>query len=615
MSIVQPQAAPAQTGTGVVQKAESDTQRPARSVEGDTPAIKTSTRSELTPQLVVSMREGYGARAFASDALAGLTVAILALPLSMAIAIGTGTTPDRGIITSVIAGFLISAFGGSRYQVGGPAAAFIVINAAVIAQHGLPGLMTATFLAGCILVVAALLRLGTFIKYVPGPVILGFTSGIGIIIAISQLKDLFGLQIGMPGDVIQKLQTLWIQRGTVSGAALLVGLTTLALISAFKAWRPAWPGLLFAVIISSAATAVIHLPVATIGSRFGGIPTGLPWPALPDLSWPVMIAVLPSAFTIAFLVGVESLLSAIAADAKTGGQHRSNTEVLGQGLANMASPLFGGLPATGVIARTATNISAGGKTPVSGMLHAVFVLVFMALLAPLAFHLALPCLAAVLLNVSWRLIDFREVAHFLWRAPFDDRLILLSTLLLTVLVDLNVAIAVGVGLGCILFMHRMAELSGNSVANGMPLPDSDDASNSRLSTQVTEFPPDVQVYHLRGPLFFGGASAIPTLLRALPATPRILVLHMRHVPLIDSTALSALDDVAALCRTQGCRIIITALQAQPRHVMHRMGFLRTHKVLLAPTEAAAKEKVAALLARRNPPTPRKIDPDGLRSHQ
>lgn len=553
--------------------------------------------AHFVPKLVIALREGYSVERFLRDALAGLTVAILALPLSMAIAIGTGTTPDRGLITSVVAGFFISAFGGSRYQVGGPAAAFIVINAAIITQHGYDGLLTATFLAGLMLIAAAALRLGTYIKYVPGPVILGFTSGIGFIIAVGQIKDFLGLQGTVPADVLHKMPALWELRHTLNGSAFAVGLGTLALISAFKAWKPAWPGLLFAVAIASTLAWAASLPVETIGSRFGGIPSGLPSPVLPDLSLSRISAVLPSAFTIAFLVGVESLLSAVAADAKTGGRHRSNVEILGQGFANVASPLFGGLPATGVIARTATNISAGGKTPVSGIMHAIFVLLFMLLLAPVAYHLALPCLAAVLVSIAWRLIDFHEVSSFITRAPFDDRLILVVTLTLTVLVDLNVAIAVGVVLACMLFMHRMAEVSGHGAfSTGTATEQDEDDGRPQSVLAGMPLPAGIQVFHLRGPLFFGGASAISGALQAQPEFPRVMILRMRDVPLIDATALSALEDLAIAARRHGCRLIIAGLKRQPREAMHRMGMLRRHKVILASNGFVALEKAKTFVA-------------------
>ncbi len=550
--------------------------------------------SSFVPKLVIALREGYSFGRFGSDALAGLTVAVLALPLSMAIAIGAGATPDRGLITSVVAGFFISALGGSRYQVGGPAAAFIVIVGSVIERHGYSGMLTATFLAGFILILAALLKLGTYIKYIPGPVILGFTSGIGIIIAIGQFKDFLGLSGTVPADVMAKVAVLWEQRGAVNASALGVGVATLAIISLMRAWRPAWPGLLVAVVATSGTAWLLALNVDTIGSRFGGIPTALPAPELPDLSWRMVSTVLPSAFTIAFLVGVESLLSAVAADAKTGGRHRSNAEVLAQGIANVASTVFGGMPATGVIARTGANITAGGKTPVSGMLHAVFVLLFMLFLAPLASHLALPCLAAVLLSVSWRLIDWREVTNYMRRAPGDDRLILSATLILTVLVDLNVAIGVGVVLASMLFMHRMAQVSGGGFGNNVDI-DLDDVQRPRSIIQSMPLPKGVMVFQLRGPLFFGGASEIAEAMAEVRHWPKVIILRMRDVPLVDATALSALEDLAAACAERDCRLIISGLQIQPRQAMHRMGVLRRQKVLLASNSWVALEKAKAIL--------------------
>lgn len=552
--------------------------------------------AHFVPKLVIALREGYSAGSLTNDLLAGLTVAILALPLSMAIAIGAGATPDRGLVTSVIAGFFISAIGGSRFQIGGPAAAFIVIVANIIAVQGMAGLMTATFLAGFILVAAALLRLGTYIKYIPGPVILGFTSGIGIIIAIGQIKDFLGLQGTVPAEFLHKLTALWEIKGSFNASALLVGLVTLGVISAMRVLRPRWPGLLFAVVIASGLAWLLGLPVDTIGSRFGGIPSSLPTPQLPDLSPSMIASVLPSAFTIAFLVGVESLLSAVAADAITGGRHRSNAEVLGQGVANIASPLFGGLPATGVIARTGTNIAAGAKTPLAGIFHAVFVLAFMLLMAPLASYLALPCLAAVLLNVSWRLIDYKEVTHFLARAPFDDRLVLLATLILTVIVDLNVAIGVGFGLACMLFMHRMSEAVVAGIGHPTSLDgDLDDVEKPRSVLTEMELPEGVQVLSLRGPLFFGGASAVLDSLQTGQAYPKVLILRMRDVPLVDATALSALEDMMKDLEKRGSRLIISRIQKQPREALHRMGLLRKYHVIMASNGFIALEKAKELL--------------------
>ena len=549
----------------------------------------------LEPKLLKALREGYTLDHLRHDTIAGLTVAILALPLSMAIAIGCGVTPEKGLVTSVVAGALISAFGGTRFQIGGPAAAFIVIIGNVIAQHGYDGMLLATFIAGGILIIAGLMRLGAFIRYIPGPVVLGFTSGIGLLIAVGQLKDFLGLKGAIPVEFFDRLQALWQARETFNPSAALIGLVTLAGIVALKQWRPRWPGLLIAVVAASAAVWALTLPVETIGTRFGGIPSSLPWPRLPELSWPKITAVLPSAFTMAFLIGIESLMSAVVADTMAGTRHRSNMEILAQGVANVASPLFGGLPATGVIARTGTNISAGAKTPVAGILHALFVLALMLLAAPLVAYLALPCLAAVLLNVSWRLLDVRELRLFLTRAPWDDRLILLVTLVLTVLVDLNVAIAVGVVLACMLFMHRMAELPG--VDLGPAAQFDDDAETRRPSAPAGILPPGVRVFQFRGPLFFGAAAAVGDTLQAVAPWPRVIILRLREVPLIDMTALSVLEDLAAKCREHDCRIIISGLQRQPRVVLHKLGFLRKNKVILAHDLTGALRKANTLPGR------------------
>ncbi|MEZ5843822.1 MAG: SulP family inorganic anion transporter [Hyphomicrobiaceae bacterium] len=553
------------------------------------------------PKLVIALREGYGAERFQRDAIAGITVAILALPLSMAIAIGAGMTPDKGLVTSVVAGLLISALGGSRFQIGGPAAAFIVVIAHIVHDHGTAGLMTATFLAGLVLLIAGFAKLGTYVKYVPGPVIIGFTSGIGVLILVGQVKDFLGLRGELPADFIPRLGALWDIRGTFNAAAFAVALGTLTVILLLKRYLPRWPGLLIAVVGASAVAALLSLPVETIQTRFGGLPTSLPAPTLPDLSWSRITAILPTALTLAFLIGVESLLSAVAADTMAGTRHRSNVEVVAQGVANMASPLFGGLPATGVIARTGTNITAGAATPVSGVLHAVFVLAFMLLAAPLASHLALPCLAAVLVSVAWRLLEWREVKAFLTRAPNDDRIILVVTLLLTVLVDLNTAIATGVVLAAMLFMHRMAELPGIDLGGRSVIDeDRDDLDPDRPPTSQImnmELPDAIRVVQFSGPLFFGAAANVSAKLTTLETWPKVLILRMREVPLIDATAISTLESLARTCEKHGCRIIMSGLQRQPRAALSRFGFFQHFSVTEASNSYVALEKAKALTAR------------------
>ncbi len=415
---------------------------------------QTASAGPFLPKIVTTLREGYGWRDLLRDALAGLTVAIVALPLALAIAIASGVPPAAGLTTVVVAGFLISALGGSRTQIGGPTAAFIVVVFGVVHDHGVSGLVTATFLAGLILLAAALLRIGSLVRYVPEPVIRGFTLGIAVVIVLSQLPDLLGLAgAPIPAELFAKLETLWAIRDSFSPWALAVALGSFAIILVLRRVAPRFPGMVVAVLVSSLAVALLHLPVETIGSRFGALPSALPLPALPDLSPARIAEMLPSALIIAFLAGIESLLSAMVADRMSGGHHRPNSEVLAQGAANVASALFGGLPATGAIARTATNIRAGGRTPVAGMAHALFVLVFILVAAPLVGYFTLPTLAAVLLVTAWNMSEPHRLGHDL-RARREDVAVLLLTLVLTVMVDLTTAIGAGLILALALRFRR-----------------------------------------------------------------------------------------------------------------------------------------------------------------
>ncbi|MBV0911249.1 SulP family inorganic anion transporter [Anianabacter salinae] len=407
----------------------------------------------MTPALVTSLR-GYGARDFRADLGAGVTVAMVALPLSLAIAIASGAAPETGLVTAVVAGFLISALGGSRVQIGGPTGAFIVVVAGVIAAHGYSGLVTATFMAGVILLVAGLARAGRLIGYVPEAVINGFTLGIAAIIALSQLKDLLGMDAAMPADAVHKAGALWAARGEVNPWALGIGLATMGLIVVLRRAFPRLPGLIVAVGATSALVAGLGLPVDSIADRFGTLPDSLPMPRLPDLSPAKLRELLPSAIVIAFLAGIESLLSALVADRMIRDRHRPNAEVLAQGAANVASSLFGGLPATGAIARTATNIRAGGRTPVAGMIHAGVVLAAILLAAPLASGVAMPALAGLLLLTAWNMAEPQNWRGYLRDGPLADRVLLGLTMVLTVLVDLTVAIGVGVALGLLLRLSR-----------------------------------------------------------------------------------------------------------------------------------------------------------------
>lgn len=407
----------------------------------------------MKPKILTTM-PGYTREAFASDTVAGVTVAMVALPLSLAIAIASGADPGTGLITAIVAGFLISALGGSRVQIGGPTGAFIVVVAGVIATYGHDGLVLATLMAGLILLAAGLLRAGSLVEYIPEAVIDGFTMGIAVIIATSQLTDLMGLALDeVPAEFFAKLGAIWAGRDTLNPAALGVGLGTMVCIVLLRRAFPRFPGLIVAVALGSAAVALFDLPVDTIQSRFGALPSTLPMPTLPDISYARVIELLPSAMIIAFLAGVESLLSAMVADRMIDGRHRPNAEVLAQGAANVGSALFAGLPATGAIARTATNVRAGGRTPVAGMIHALTVLVVMMVAAPLAGQLAMSALAGLLILTAWNMSEPHK-----WRSHLErrtsDKVLLVLTLVLTVVADLTVAIGVGVALGLALRLRR-----------------------------------------------------------------------------------------------------------------------------------------------------------------
>lgn len=400
----------------------------------------------MKPKLLSTM-PGYTFAAARGDIVAGISVAMVAIPLSIAIAIASGTTPEKGLITAIIGGFLISLLGGSRVQIGGPTGAFIVVVYAVIAEHGYDGLVLATLMAGAILVIAGLFKLGNLVRYVPEAVVDGFTIGIAIIIASSQFKDLLGLSVeAVPADFLPKLQVLWNARDSFSPISLAVSVAAVVLIVGLRRAAPRFPGLILAVGAVSLAAVWFQLPVDTIASRYGGLPNGLPMPQVPQITLERLTELFPSAMVIALLAAIESLLSAMVADRMFEGKHRPNAEVLAQGWANMGSALFGGLPATGAIARTATNVRAGGRTPIAGIVHAITILLVTLLAAPLAGYLVMPALAAVLLITAWNMSEPHKWSSYA-AAPMADRLLLLVTLVLTVLADLTLAIGVGVALG------------------------------------------------------------------------------------------------------------------------------------------------------------------------
>ena len=412
------------------------------------------------PKILTTIRD-YSWSLFAADLAAGATVAMVALPLSLAIAIASGADPAKGLVTAIVAGFFISLLGGSRVQIGGPTGAFIVVVFGVIAKHGYDGLVLATLMAGVVLLIAGFLRAGRLIALVPEAVVNGFTIGIAIVIATSQAADFLGLSVTkVPADFIEKIPVLWEARESFSLPAFAVALVTLVLIVALRRMAPRLPGLIVAVALGSAIVALMHLSVDTLGSRFGELPSNLPWPALPEFSWAKVVEVFPSALVIAFLAGVESLMSAIVADRMIEGHHRPNAELTAQGAANIASAFFGGLPATGAIARTATNVRAGGKTPVAGIVHALVILIVMLVAAPLAGYLAMPALAALLVITAWNMSEPHKWGEYA-RTRVSDRVLLVLTLVLTVLVDLTVAIGVGVSIGLALRLYRRSEVQSD----------------------------------------------------------------------------------------------------------------------------------------------------------
>jgi SulP family sulfate permease len=417
-----------------------------------------SRKADYLPKLVTVWREGYGLAHFRADLMAGLTVAIVALPLSMAIAIASGVGPERGLFTAIVGGFLVSALGGSRYQIGGPAGAFIVLVAACVAQIGLGGLILATFLSGTFMTALALLRAGTIVRFIPHPVTLGFTAGIAVIIFITQIKDLagIGLTSAEPGPIHDKLAALWASRGAFTPAALTLAVATIAMILGIRRLAPAWPSLLIAVVIGGLSAAVLHLPVETIMSRFGALPRTLPSPGLPPIAWEMVPQILPWALSFTLLGAIESLLSAVVADGMSGARHRPNAELLAQGIANMGSALFGGFCVTGTIARTATNVRAGSRGPVSGMLHAGFVLAFMMVAAPLAGYIPLACLAAILTVVAWQMIEKTDIWQMACRSPADGAVFAI-TLGLVVFRDLTEGILAGSALGGVIWAWRKAK--------------------------------------------------------------------------------------------------------------------------------------------------------------
>lgn len=528
-----------------------------------------SAQTLFVPKLFTTLRS-YDRHQLVTDLTAGVIVGVVALPLAIAFGIASGVSPAQGLYTAIVAGFLISALGGSRVQIGGPTGAFVVVVYAIVQRHGASGLATATIMAGVILVLLGVFKLGTIIKFIPHPLVTGFTSGIAVIIASNEIKDFFGLRTAtMPAEFVEKLRVLAAAAGTLNPWSVAIAGFTLALLIVWRRFEWRVPGPIVALVITSAAASVFHLPVETIGSRFGAIDLTFPAPSIPSVSLGGVRALVGPAFTIAALGAIESLLSAMVADGMIGGRHRSNMELVAQGIANIASPLFGGIPATGAIARTATNVKNGGRTPVAGMTHAAVLLIIVLVLGRLAALIPTATLAGILLLVAYQMSEWRVFRSEL-RGPREDAAVLVTTFALTVLVDLTVAIAVGMVLASFLFTKRMAEATNVAAVTEALRQDGDDTTYSAEGAISQRAVPDrVEVFEISGAFFFGAAEAFKEALGQISGRPWVVIIRMRDVALIDSSGLHALREVVRRFRRDRTLVYLTELHAQPLAAIER----------------------------------------------
>lgn len=526
---------------------------------------------EFVPKTVTCLKEGYSRSLFFNDLIAGLTVGVIALPLAMAFAIGSGLSPEKGLFTAIIAGFLISLLGGSRVQIGGPTGAFVVIVLSVVQRHGYEGLAIATLMAGVMMILMGLARMGVLLKFIPYPVTTGFTTGIALVIFSSQIKDCFELSIHqMPSGFWEKWTLYFEHAHTCNPTAIIFALGTLASIFLLRKFFPKIPGVILAVLGATALAHYFQFPLETIHSKFGGIPKSLPEPSFPVITYDKIQLLFPDAIAIALLGAIESLLSAVIADGMTGHKHRSNGELVAQGIANIGSILFGGIPATGAIARTTANINMGAKTPFAGMIHAVTLGLLMFFLAPWAAQIPLAVLAAVLIFIAWNMSDLPHFIQIL-KGPPSDAIVLVITFLLTVLIDLTVAVQVGVILAALLFVKRMTDSTTVKICQTLikeeEHPDLKD-SDVILRKDV---PSDVQVYEINGPFFFGVADQLNEELRELREKPKVFILRMRKVPLIDATGLHAIEEFQKKCRQKGIVFLISGLRGPVKTLFKKQG--------------------------------------------
>lgn len=522
--------------------------------------------------LLDDKESGFSKEQFLKDLIAGIIVAIIALPLSIALGISSGVSPEKGLITAIIAGFIISLLGGSRVQIGGPTGAFVVIVFGIIQNHGVDGLIIATFMAGIILVLFGLLRFGSLIKYIPYPITVGFTSGIAITLLSTQVKDFLGLSITKtPSEFIPKWEAYISHMNTTNLYTLAIGLLALTILIFWPKINKKIPGSLIALIVTTLVVFIFNLPVATIGSQFGKISSNIPIPHIPNLNLNTLKALIGPAFTIALLGGIESLLSAVISDGMIGDKHNSNAELIAQGLANMGSSLFGGIPATGAIARTAANVKNGGRTPISGMVHSITLLLIMLVFMPLAKFIPLTTLSAILIIVSYNMSEWRTFKAIL-KAPKSDIAILLITFFLTVLFDLVIAIGIGMIVSMCLFMRRVATSIEVNELN-----ESDCSYKSNIDTDMENLKvgENVLVYDIRGHLFFGAVDTFMNTMKEINDDAKVLVLRMRHTKTLDVTGYKQIKNIALSCKSRNMTLIISELQEQPKKVMRLMGFIDT----------------------------------------
>lgn len=527
----------------------------------------------LVPKLFTTLKF-YTKEQFYKDISAGIIVGIVALPLAIAFGIASGVSPEKGLFTAVIAGFIISALGGSRVQIGGPTGAFIVIVFGIVQTYGLDGLMIATILAGIILIIMGLAKFGTLIKFIPLPLITGFTSGIAIIIFITQVKDLLGLDIeSLPSEFLEKIPVYLQNINSFNPQTVIISVITLAIIILFPFITKKIPGIFVALIAGTLITQFFGMNVETISSKFGAIPNSMPSPTFPEITYAKVYALIGPAFTIALLAAIESLLSAVVSDGMIGGKHRSNMELIANGIANIASPIFGGIPATGAIARTVTNIRSGGRTPVAGITHSFVLLLIMIFFGQYAGMIPLCVLACILVVVSYNMFEWREFRAQL-KMPKSDVVVLLSTFFLTILFDLTIAIEIGMIMSAFLFMNRMANVANIGIISKEFEESSETDVSDENSIQGKDIPKGVIIYEVNGPFFFGAASKFKETLRTVEVKSNILILRLRNVPAIDATGIATIDDIYEECKKHSSVLILSGIHAQPLFAAEKAGLIR-----------------------------------------